>query len=71
MKPSTATVLALLRDHPEGLTQLQCLHQGGGFRLAGRVHELRADGYRITATIRDGYAVYRIHEQPRQLEMTL
>ena len=48
MKPSTASVLALLRARgslgvtPHDAAQIGC------WRLAARVYELRAEGYRIT-----------------------
>lgn len=47
MKPSADLVLQLLRDHPEGLTQMDVLRLGGGDSLAQRVHELIAEGHRI------------------------
>jgi hypothetical protein len=47
MKPQTLTVLGLLRTHPSGITTLEALVNGAGFRLSGRIHELRAAGYPI------------------------
>lgn len=47
MKPSSAAVLRLLEHHPDGLTPLMALEEARCFRLAARVSDLRADGYRI------------------------
>lgn len=68
MKPSAAAVLQLLRAHPEGVTSLDALYAGCGSRLAGRVHELRADGFDVTSTYvttDKGARIvrYQLHEQ--------
>ena len=47
MKPQTRLVLGLLRIHPSGLTALEALRYGAGFRLSGRILELRQAGYPI------------------------
>lgn len=48
MKPSARYVLDLLRSRAdEGLTSLEALRLGGGFRLPARIAELKADGYPI------------------------
>ena len=52
MKPSTATVLRLLREAgPCGLTSLEALERGGGSRLAARIADLRAEGYRVESRL--------------------
>lgn len=52
MATQTEAVLALLRTRgPRGLTALDALGELGVFRLAARVLELHAAGYRITSTI--------------------
>ncbi len=72
MKPSAARVLVLLRRHPDGLTPLDCLDEGGGLRLSGRVLELRQMGFDIETAWESSpsgarYARYRLHEKPVQL----
>jgi hypothetical protein len=47
LKPQTKLVLGLLRIHPEGLTALEALRYGAGFRLSGRILELRQAGYHV------------------------
>lgn len=47
IKPQTRLVLALLRINPHGLTALDALENGAGFRLSGRILELRQAGYPI------------------------
>jgi hypothetical protein len=47
LKPSDRDVLALLRLHPDGLTDLEALQQAGCRRLAARIYDLRAAGYSI------------------------
>lgn len=50
MKPATASVLRLLRARgADGLTPAEARDQLACDRLAARVHELRAAGYRIEA----------------------
>ena len=51
-----ATVLDWLRGHPEGLTHYEAMTVLGVGRLAARVAELRADGYRVYSVTetRDG-----------------
>ena len=70
LKPSCLAVLALLREREyvtDAIARAE-LHQT---RLAGRVHELRAAGFVIERTMRDGYAVYRLEAPVGQLEMRL
>ena len=50
MKPSAAAVLDLLRMNPAGVTSLEALYAGCGSRLAGRIHELRTEGFDVTST---------------------
>lgn len=47
LKPQAKLVLALLRINPHGITALDALENGAGFRLAGRILELRYAGYNI------------------------
>lgn len=68
MKAQTAAVLALLRER-ESVTGIDALRDAGVYRLAGRVHELRAAGYDITCDRSEGFGRYRLHEAPRQLEL--
>ena len=61
LKPQTAAVLEMLREHPEGVTPLQALHGAGTFRLAARVWELRKAGHVISVkNVGDGVFVYRL-----------
>ena len=67
-------ILALLREHPEGITPLQALEVVGSFRLAARIWELRDAGYDIrTETVvlpgRGGKSVarYVLVEKAEQL----
>ncbi len=74
MKPSTARVLVLLRRFPGGLTALDCLDNGGGFRLSGRILELRQMGHNIETDWQTGphgvrYAKYRLIEKPVQMPL--
>lgn len=47
MKPSSRAVLDFLRTHPEGLTSQTAFRALHCTRLAARVADLRADGWRI------------------------
>ncbi len=38
----TLRILAYLRTHPEGLTPLDALHHGMGYRLAARISDAKA-----------------------------
>lgn len=72
LKPSTARVLVLLRRAgPVGLTPIECLDNGGGLRLSGRILELRKLGHDIETAweTRNGatYARYVLHEAPVQM----
>ncbi len=72
VKPQTRTTLSLLRGFPEGLTSLEALHMGAGFRLSGRILELRQDGFDIETTwetTMNGARVarYVLREKPEQL----
>ena len=40
-------VYGLLQDRPEGITAIDALNEAGCFRLAARISDLRALGYRI------------------------
>ncbi len=50
IKPSAAAALALLETHPAGVSSLDALDGGAGFRLSGRILELRQAGYPIETT---------------------
>lgn len=57
MKPQNAAILRLLRERPNGITALDALGEVASFRLAGRIHELRAEGFEIDSlseTSREG-----------------
>ena len=44
-------ILALLRSRGDrGITPMDALEEVGTFRLAARIHDLRAEGYNITST---------------------
>src|SRR5574343_873525 len=47
VKPSAEAVLALLQDHPAGITAMDALASGCGDRLAARIHEVKAAGYQV------------------------
>lgn len=52
LKPQTARTLAVLRSRgADGLTPLQALELVGTQRLAARVYELEAAGFRIDRTL--------------------
>jgi hypothetical protein len=62
--PTTQTeeVLALLREHPEGITSMNAITELGCTRLAARIADLKEAGYRIdtesvTVHARNGRAV--------------
>lgn len=59
-KPQTRAVLALLREHPEGITPQDALREVGTMRLAARISELREAGHVITCDRRLGYGIYRL-----------
>ena len=40
-------IYGLLQDRPEGITAIDALTEAGCFRLAARISDLRALGYRI------------------------
>jgi hypothetical protein len=44
----TERILQYMREHPEGITALEALNDLGCFRLAARIHDLRAEGHQIT-----------------------
>jgi hypothetical protein len=47
----TQEILALLRSRGDrGITPMDALEEVGTFRLAARIHDLRAEGYNITST---------------------
>jgi hypothetical protein len=75
MKPQTRRTLAVLRSRgADGLTPLEALELVGTQRLAARVYELEAAGYRITRTLVDiprggRVARYVLHEAPVQLDL--
>ena len=66
MTPQARKVLSLLREPGPGLTPLQALYSGCGFRLGARIWELRHEGYVITTTLtkvgESRVAVYRLVE---------
>lgn len=67
MKASTSRVLDLLKRAGNlGLTQIECLDNGGGLRLSGRILELRQAGFDIETAweTKHGatYARYVLHE---------
>lgn len=68
MKPSAARVLEVLREHPEGITQMDALLvHGCGDSLAQRVHELRAEGHDVRSeyvTTENGARIVRYHLVP-------
>lgn len=64
-KPQTQAVLDLLRRYPDGLTPLETLLNGGGYRMAARVYELRQAGYQITKTS-EGNGIWRYRIQERE-----
>ena len=39
----------MLREHPEGITRLQCLQEVGCFEVSARIIELKAAGHLIDA----------------------
>lgn len=71
MKPHTLAVLELLRKRgAHGTTALDALSTVGTFRLSGRIHELRAEGFDITSemvTVPSGARIarYVLHERTR------
>lgn len=73
MKPQSAQVLALLREHPEGLTQQDAIRAIGCYRLAARIADLRLDGYLIRSRLEYHagvrFARYFLTEQPVQLAL--
>lgn len=76
MKPQSAEVLHLLRCRPiEGVTQQDAIRFVQCYRLAARISDLRADGYRILSvqTSKDGhrFARYILEEAPEQLVVGL
>lgn len=64
----TDGVLAMLKDHPDGVTALDALREVGTMRLAARIADLRAQGYVITTdTVQRGrarVALYRLVRFP-------
>ncbi len=52
MKPGTAKVLRLLRERgAHGLTSIEALNAGAGFRLGARIWELRHAGYPVSSQL--------------------
>ena len=49
MTTQVETIYGLLVDRPDGITAIDALNEAGCFRLAARVADLRAMGYRITS----------------------
>lgn len=45
----TEAVFRLLTERPDGITALEALQEVGSLRLAARISDLRAMGYRITS----------------------
>ena len=73
LKPSAIVVLELLRDRgAAGLSALEALDGGAGFRLSGRILELRQAGFDVatsweTTTRGARIARYRLVEAPVQI----
>lgn len=63
MKRQTRLILAQLRIHPGGITQMDALRDVGSFRLAARIGELRAAGFDIRCDRSEGFGRYRLTEQ--------
>ena len=58
----TEIILRLLQERPEGITAIDALNEAGCFRLAARISDLRAMGYRIESdmvTLPNGKRVAR------------
>lgn len=78
MKSSSASVLALLRAMPEGITPKDAM-QIGCMRLAARIADLKADGWPIESRmvpVRSGprlvyVAKYRLIQAPEQLRLAV
>ena len=72
----TQAILALLRSRGDaGITPMDALEKIGTFRLAARIHDLRAEGYNITSTPQmtptgKTVARYRLIE-PKSYEQTV
>lgn len=76
MKPSSARILELLRERPQGLTSLDALASAGCWRLGARIWDLRAEGYEIESklvTTPSGkhVAKYVLLDPPMQLDARL
>jgi hypothetical protein len=75
METQSQAVLKLLRTVPGGVTQQDAIAFISCYRLAARISDLRADGYRIQTTIvtQGGhhFARYTIEESPEQLSVGL
>jgi len=71
MKPQTAAVLRLLERGP--VTPLDALAEAQCLRLAARISDLRADGYRIDAELvtvnRKRFARYSLVPDPVQVTL--
>lgn len=69
-KTQADAILAMLKEHPEGVTALDILKAGYGMRAAARISDLRQRGYVITTyTVKREKArvgLYKLRE-----EMTL
>lgn len=65
MKPSSATVLDLLRArYPDGVSAIELDRQYGIYRAGARVYELRRMGWQIETKREPGHtAVYRLTER--------
>lgn len=51
MKPSSARILELLRERPQGLTSLDALASAGCWRLGARIWDLREAGFTIESRL--------------------
>lgn len=75
MKPQCAQVLALLRAHPQGVTQQDAIKEIACYRLAARISDLKAEGIEVRAELVGSnghrYARYHLVEKPAQLAMAL
>lgn len=74
VKPQNVAVLRLLRERPNGITALDALGEVATFRLAGRIHELRGEGFAIDAvleTTTSGKRISRYTLRERDEQMVL
>ena len=46
-------ILKFMKTHKNGITPLQAMDHFGCMRLSGRIHDLRARGYKISSELVD------------------